>query len=99
MGRSKRTEEAREAFFASGMENVVPDMGLILQYVQEVITDISDVFQPFNEEDIPIIILALTLVENSMRGNFPEAAACADDLAKVTAIACVKKRTSEADII
>lgn len=93
MGRSKRTEEAREAFLASARENVVPDMGLILQYVQEVITDISDVFQPFKEWDIPIIILALTLVENSMRGKFPEAAECADDMAKFTAIACVEKRT------
>lgn len=92
MGRSKRTEEARKAFLASARENVVPDTELFLQYAQEVITDISEVFQPFNENDIPIIILALTLVENSMRGNFPEAAACADDLAKVTAIACVKRR-------
>lgn len=91
MGRSKRTEEVRKAFLASARENVVPDTELLLQYAQEVITDISEVFQPFNENDIPIIILALTLVENSMRGNFPEATACADDLAKVTAIACVKR--------
>lgn len=99
MGRSKRTEEAREAFLASVRENVVPDTELLLQYAQEVITDISEVFQPFSEMDIPIIILALTMVENSLRGNFQEAAACADDLAKVTAIACVKRRASEADII
>lgn len=95
MGRSKRTEEARKAFIASARENVVPDMGLILQYAQEVITDISDVFQPFNGNDIPVIILALMLVENSMRGNFPEAAACADDMAKFTAIECVKKNTTK----
>ena len=92
MGRSKRTEEVREAFLASARENVVPDTELLLQYAQEVITDISEVFQPFHENDIPIIILALTLVEHSMRGNFPEAAACADNLAKVTSIACVKRR-------
>lgn len=93
MGRSKRTEEARKAFIASARETVVPDMGLILQYAQEVITDISDVFQPFNGNDIPVIILALTLMENSLRGKFPEAAECADDMAKFTAIACVEKKT------
>ena len=97
MGRSKRTEEAREAFLASARENVVPDMGLILQYVQEVITDITDVFQPFNEEDIPIIILSLTLVENTLRRKFPEAAACADDMTKFTAIACVEKNTTKSN--
>lgn len=95
MGRSERTEEARKAFIASARERVVPKESLFLQYVQEVITDIADVFQPFNETDIPVIILALTLVENSLRGKFPEAAECADDMAKFTAIACVEKRTKE----
>ena len=95
MGRSKRTEEVRKAFLASARENVVPDMGLFLQYTQGVITDIAECFQPFNEADIPVIILALTLVEHSMRGQFPEAAACADDMAKFTTIACVEKRTKE----
>ena len=93
MGRSKRTEEARKAFIASAREHVVPKENLFLQYVQEVITDIADVFQPFNETDIPVIILALTLVENSLRGKFPEAAECADDMAKFTAIASVEKKT------
>ena len=83
MGRSKRTEEVRKAFLASARENVVPDMGLFLQYTQGVITDIAECFQP------------LTLVEHSMRGQFPEAAACADDMAKFTTIACVEKRTKE----
>ena len=95
MGRSKRTEEARKAFLVSGMKNGVPDESLFLQYVQEVITDIADVFQPFNEADTPIIILALTMVENSLRGKFPEAAECADDMEKFTAIACVEKKTKE----
>ena len=71
----------------------MPDTELLLQYAQEVITDIDDVCQPFSEMDIPIIILALTMVENSLRGKFPEAAECADDIAKFTAIACVEKRT------
>ena len=93
MGRSKRTEEVRKAFLASALKNGVPGENLFLQYVQEVITDIADVFQPFSEMDIPIIILALTLVENSLRGRFPEAAAAADDMAKFTAIACVEKET------
>ena len=93
MGRSKRTEEVRKAFFASVLENGVPGWNLFLQYVQEVITDIADVYQPFSEMDIPIIILALTLVENSLRGRFPEAAAAADDMAKFTAIAFVEKET------
>lgn len=52
MGRSKRTEEARKAFIASARENGVSGENLFLQYVQEVITDIADVFQPFNEMDI-----------------------------------------------
>lgn len=95
MGRSKRTEEARKAFFASALENGVPDENLFMQYAQEVITDIADVFQPFNEADTPVIILALTLVENSLRGKFPEAAECADDMEKFTAIACVEKKTKE----
>lgn len=95
MGRSNRTEEVRKAFLAYTREKVVPDMGLFLQYTQGVITDIAECFQPFNEEDIPVIILALTLVEHSMRGQFPEAAACADDMAKFTTIACVEKRTKE----
>lgn len=93
MGRSERTEKARKAFLASALENGVPGENLFLQYVQEVITDIADVFQPFNEMDTPVIILALTLVENSLRGKFPEAAAVADDMAKFTAIACVEKET------
>lgn len=95
MGRSKRTEEVRKAFIASAREHVVPKESLFLQYVQEVITDIADVFQPFSEMDIPIIILALTMVENSLRGKFPEAAECADDMEKFTAIACVEKKTKE----
>lgn len=93
MGRSKRTEEVRKAFLASVLENGVPGKNLFLQYVQEVITDIADVFQPFNDPDTPVIILALTLVENSLRGKFPEAVECADDIAKFTAIACVEKET------
>ncbi len=93
MGRSKRTEEARKAFIASAREHVVPKEILFLQYVQGVITDIADVYQPFSEMDIPIIILALTMVENSLRGRFPEAAAAADDMAKFTAIACVEEET------
>lgn len=93
MGRSKRTEEARKALIASARENGVPGVNLFLQYVQGVITDIDDVYQPFSERDIPIIILALTLLENSLRGRFPEAAAVADDMEKFTAIAFVEKET------
>lgn len=97
MARSEKLNDAMDKLLASTDDEIVY-MQALENAVQTMMHEFDGCFMPFRTKEVPIIIAALGLLENSLRGQFPEPAKIADKIMEFfTVVGAVKKVGGESD--
>lgn len=81
MARSERITQATERF-ARAVVNKEDGVNAITNLAQVISDEIVNSFSPFNDIEVPVIILALRMIEHSIRQRFPIEANIAAQLEK-----------------
>ncbi|MDD6878271.1 MAG: hypothetical protein PUD44_10945 [Clostridiaceae bacterium] len=68
---------------------------MFLEAAQETVRRIGGSFMPFEEAELPFIIIALTMLEKDIRGKYPEAAEAADSVIGSITMISVQKRMED----
>ena len=68
---------------------------MFLEAAQETVQRIGGSFMPFAEEELPFIIIALTMLDRDMRARFPAAAEAADSMIGSITMISVQKRVGD----
>lgn len=104
MARSKILNDAMDKLLASVDDEIVCMQAMenaVLTLENAVLTMMHEFdgrFMPFRTKEVPVIIAALGLLENSLRGQFPELAKIADVIMEgFSVVGAVRKVGGESD--